>query len=215
MYNKRMQDEQQPGWTFTPGQQPVQSPAAPQTAGPASPVPAVPPPSPQAPAPAAPPQPSPQASTDNGINWTASEFVEHEKSAGWYLGVLFVAAVGIGIIYFITKDVFSVVVLAMFAIGFVVLAARKPQVLSYSLSDNGIQVGQKFYTFGQFKSFAVIDEGMIHSITLLPLKRFMPGISVYYAPDDEAAIVNFLGAHLPHEERKQDAVDRFMHRIRF
>jgi hypothetical protein len=189
-----MQDQQQPGWTFSPGQQP-------QTAAPA--------PQPNIPAPTTP------SASDGAITWSASEFVEHDKAASWYIGFLFIAVLGIGAVYLVTRDLFSVITLSLFAVAFMTFAARKPKVLSYSLSENGIQVGEKFYTLGQFKSFSVIDEGMIRSISLLPLKRFMPAINIYFAPDDENKIAGFLGARLPHEERQQDAIDRFMHKIRF
>ncbi len=193
-----MQDKQQPGWTFTPGQ-PVPAQQVPQN-------------------PPAQPQPSPQLAPraqEHAVTWTASEFIEHAKTGSWYAGLLFVAAVGIGIIYLITRDIFSVIALSLFAITFMIFAARKPKVLSYALTDRGIQVGERFYAFEQFRSFAVIDEGAFHSISLLPLKRFMPALSVYYAPEDETRIAQFLGAYLPHEDRKQDAVDRLMHKIRF
>jgi hypothetical protein len=66
-----------------------------------------------------------------------------------------------------------------------------------------------------FRSFAVVEEGAFHTITLLPLKRFMPAISLYYAPDDEPAILKTFSALLPQESRSQDALDKFMHHIRF
>lgn len=202
-----MHDEQQPGWTFSPGQQIVpgqvlpvdQTPQQPQT----------------------PPQEalqknqSPLAQSQFEISWTASEFVEHEKNSSWYIGIIFVAIVGIAAVYVITRDVFSVVALSLFALAFVLFGARKPRVLNYGLSDTGLQVGDKFYHFSHFRSFAVVDEGAINSISLLPLKRFMPAINVYFAPEDEAKITKFLGLRLPGEVRRQDAVDRFMGKIRF
>jgi len=47
------------------------------------------------------------------------------------------------------------------------------------------------------------------------MKRFMPFIPMYYAPEQEEAIVEVLARYLPFEERKQDPIDRFMSKIRF
>jgi hypothetical protein len=48
------------------------------------------------------------------------------------------------------------------------------------------------------------------------MKRFMPYIPMYYAPDQEDAILDTLSQYLPFEaERRQDPIDRFMHKIRF
>src|SRR5437870_2945293 len=47
------------------------------------------------------------ASNKDGITWTASEFVAHEKSAGWYLALTVVALVIAGVIYLLTRDIIS------------------------------------------------------------------------------------------------------------
>ncbi len=49
----------------------------------------------------------------------------------------------------------------------------------------------------------------------MPLKRFMPPITLYYPPDQEDAVINALAAYLPHEDRTHDPVDRLMRKIRF
>lgn len=121
----------------------------------------------------------------------------------------------VAVIFLLTRDPISS--LATFIIGLllIVFASRKPRVLNYEISDQGIQIGQKLYPFATLKSFAVIDEGAIHSIDLLPLQRFMPAVSMYYEPADEATIVQTLGSFLPKEERSQPLIDQLMHKIRF
>jgi hypothetical protein len=47
------------------------------------------------------------------------------------------------------------------------------------------------------------------------MQRFMPAISMYFEPQEEAKIVDALSSYIPREDRKQDAIDRMMHRIRF
>lgn len=156
-----------------------------------------------------------QPEDTSAITWTASEFVEHEKSVAWYIQFLGATIVVLGVIFFVTRDVISVVVLSLVAVVFLVVAGRKPRVLSYAVSTWGVTVGSRTYPYSKFKSFAVIDEGAIRSIMLLPLQRFMPSISLYYDPKDEQRIVVALSDALPIEERQQDNVDKFMRRIRF
>jgi hypothetical protein len=60
-----------------------------------------------------------------------------------------------------------------------------------------------------------MPEGAFSSIVLVPLKRFSPLTSIYYAPQDEERITAMLAAHLPYEERKHDPIDKLMQRIRF
>jgi hypothetical protein len=98
---------------------------------------------------------------------------------------------------------------------FGVFAARKPRTLNYALDDAGIHIGQKFYSYGDFKSFSVLDEGGLNAIWLMPLKRFMPSLTIYYAPNDEDKIMRVLSSFLPFEDRDHDMVDRLMRKVRF
>lgn len=159
--------------------------------------------------------PAAQTPLPDDIHWTASEFIAHEKSAGWY-GLLALAGVAAAALdYLITRDLFSTVVILFAAAMFGVFAARKPKTQEYSLSRQGIQIGVKSYDFQDFKTFSVAEEGAIASIVFMPLKRFMPPLTLYVAPDMEDRVVDYLSAFLPFEQHKADAVDNLLRRIRF
>jgi hypothetical protein len=96
-----------------------------------------------------------------------------------------------------------------------VVAGRKPRVMDYKLDNGGLTIGETFHPYGEFRSFAIMEDGAFLSITFLPLKRFMPPVSVYYSPEDQEKITDVLSHHLPMEMRQRDAVDRFSRRIRF
>ena len=149
------------------------------------------------------------------VNWTASEFIAHEKGLNWYLilaaTVLFFTAV----IYLVTRDKITTGVIILAAIIFGVYAARKPRTLTYRLGAAGLMVGEKFYDFNHFRSFVVFHEGAFSSVSFMPLKRFMPILTIYYSPEDEQRIVQLLSLRLPMENRGRDVIDRFLHRIRF
>ncbi len=150
------------------------------------------------------------------VQWTASEYIAHHKTSGWFFMVGAVTIVLAVVVYFVSRaDKISTTMMLVVGTVFGIIGARVPRVLQYGLDDSGLHIGPKFYAYDQFKSFAIMDEGAISSITLLPLKRFMPSISIYYAPDDEEKIVNVLSLGLPIEHREQDALDRLMRRLRF
>jgi hypothetical protein len=159
--------------------------------------------------------PAPVNHAVQDVTWTASEYIDHDKSAGWFVRYVLAVIAIIGVIFFLTRDWVTIVLLGMLAIIFGIFAARKPDVLQYKLTNQGIIIGQKFYPISVFRSFAIMEEGPFRSVILLPLKRFMPSISIHYAPDDEHAIIEAFGNLLPQETHQQDAVDKFMHRIRF
>jgi len=121
----------------------------------------------------------------------------------------------VAVVYLITREVFSAIVIVLAASLFGVTAQRKPRTLQYQVDSHGVSIGSKAYQYGLFKSFSVLEEGAFSSIQLMPLKRFMPPISLFYPPEQEEQIVNTLGSYLPHEERTHDPIDRLMRRVRF
>ena len=231
--------EETPGWQYRPGTSVAPTPVAAQPA----PAPAPQPGAinvPAAPAAAAQPQPvptrpvvepmadrhdagpmdmdapyDPAASDPDAVEWTASEFISHDKGSNWYvmLGLGTVAAT-VGI-YFITKDIVSVVAILALAIILGYLAGRKPRVLTNRLDGYGITVGQTTHPFEDYKSFAVIDEGAFWSVVFLPAKRFAVPLSLYLAPDDERRVIDVLGQYLPLEQGEMNSVDRAMRRLHF
>jgi hypothetical protein len=173
-------------------------------------------------------QPSPPAQVPTGlksaeepksdgsvISWTASEFIAHEKSSQWYLGLAVTAILLAAIIYLLTRDKITSAIILIGAAFFGITGARQPRQLQYQLDDSGVQVGPRFHPYEEFRSFSVVPEGAFSSIVFMPLKRFATLTTIYYAPEDEEKIVNMLADRLPFEEYRHDVVDRLMRRVRF
>ena len=159
--------------------------------------------------------PLPPEPSGDTISWTASEYIAHHKSSGWYLALVGAAILVAAIIYLLTRDAISTAVVLVGAVIFGVYAGRQPRELQYTLDAHGLTIDQKFYPYEGFRSFAVIDEGAFASIAFMPLRRFAPLVSIYFAPDDEDRIIELLSERLPFEEHPNDPIDNFMRRIRF
>ena len=149
------------------------------------------------------------------IRWTASEFIDHQKSSGWFLGLAGAGLVVAAVVYLLTQDIFATAVIAILAFIFGVGAARKPRVLEYSIDASGITIGNRHTPYEGFRSFAVVSEGPIESIILLPTKRWSPPLSVYFAPEDGDKIIDTLSAFVPFENHDPGLIDKFLHRIHF
>lgn len=217
-----MQDGQQPnepGWVFRPGDQspdlnanqnvpasnpvvPLAEPANPQSAETSPPI--------------APGNETVAFADDlPHVAWTASEYAAHPKSGGWF-ALLGLGSIGLaGLVYLITQDYISASVIVVLGLLFGIFAARQPQVLQYSIDNTGIQVDQKFYGYQAFKSFSVVHDQAMGYISLMPLRRFMPPLTIHYDPADEEKIANTLAEYLPYEDHKPDVVDRLARKIRF
>ena len=161
------------------------------------------------------PTSSSPAKHSDGVTWTASEFIAHHKSAGWYALLGLAALIVAAVVWLLTKDVFSssLVFIGVLLLG--VYGGHKPRELTYTLDDLGITIGRIHHSFGEFRSFSVVSEGAFASIELVPLKRFAMYTTVYFEPVDEDKIIKVLNTHLPMEKPRNDLVEQLMHRIRF
>lgn len=155
-------------------------------------------------------------SDDNqAVTWTASEFIAHDKPFGWYAALGLAATAFAGAVYLISRDFISVGVVLVAAALFGFYAKHKPRQMEYRLDSNGLSVGQKRFRYGNFRSFAVVEENAISSIVFMPLKRFAMPTTIYYPPEEEDKIVGVLADRLPMEQRGHDAIDKLMHRVRY
>jgi hypothetical protein len=147
------------------------------------------------------------------VHWTASEYIHEDRNWTWF--VLF-AIVVIGLIalsWYWQLWTFAVLVVVM-AAALLVYINRQPRDIEYTLSiDQGLYVGEKLYHFNDFKSFGLIQDRGSHSIMLIPVKRFEPGVSVYFPDEVGEKIVDILGSRLPMQETKLDAFDIIVRKL--
>jgi membrane protein CcdC involved in cytochrome C biogenesis len=153
--------------------------------------------------------------TDETIKWEASEFIDHQKNAGWFLLLSLGGIVLCVAVYFLLRDILATVVTGVAILTFGMFARKKPRTLTYMLTPTYFMVGERRYSYDDFRTFSVIQDGALYSILLAPNQRFMPPLTIYFDPEDGEDIFDVLAERIPHEERKADPIDRFMRRIRF
>lgn len=156
-----------------------------------------------------------QQAPDEPVNWVAQEYIHLEKGGLWY--VLF-AVVVLGLlaldIFLLRSYTFSALVVVM-AVALVIYSRRPPRTLQYTLSlKHGLYIGEKLYSFNDFKAFGLLQDGDHHSIMLIPIKRFAPGVSVYFPEEAGEKIVDILGNRLPMRPLKLDLVDHVIRQLR-
>lgn len=152
---------------------------------------------------------------DAPVYWSASEYVKYDKNTLWFVGLAVVALAFIAVDFLVFKSyTFSVLVVVM-VIAIVVLSLRPARTIDYTLSgDQGLYIGEKLYHFSEFKSFSLIQDHGQHSLMLIPVKRFLPGVSVYFPEEAGEKIVDIFGARLPMENRKLDIIDIVVQKLR-
>jgi hypothetical protein len=152
---------------------------------------------------------------DGGVTWTASEFIAHYKSPGWYALVGLAAALIGGLVWLTGRDIFMAVLVFVVVLLLGFYGAHKPRQLTYELDSQGLTIGARRHLFGEFRAFSVVSEGPFSSIELVPLRRFAMYVTIYFDPNDENKIIGVMSEHLPIEEPRNDLLEQLMHRVRF
>lgn len=150
----------------------------------------------------------------DSITWQASEYVHHGKGIGWLLGLVGIVAVFVGIAVWLQAWTF-VALLVVIGVALGIFAFRPPHIMHYSLSSEGLQINDKQYKLGEFRGFGIVNDGPLYSVMLIPIKRFMPTITLYFEEKDGEKIVDILGVWLPMQRLEQDFIDKLLRKLRF
>lgn len=154
-------------------------------------------------------------SVEEPVHWVANEYIDEEKNGMWFASFGFIVVAFIALDIFLLKSYTFSVLVAVMAAAVIVYTRRPPRMIEYSLSgDQGLYIGEKLYHFSDYKSFGLIQDREHHSIMLIPIKRFSAGVSVYFPQEVGEKIVDILGARLPMEPLKLDAVDIIVRKLR-
>lgn len=149
------------------------------------------------------------------LTWQASEDVHHEKNAIWFMGLIVIVAILLAISILLIKSWTFAILIVVMAVAIVVLTSRPPRVMQYHLDHHGIQINEKAFNMHDFRAFGVLQEGSLYSIVLIPMKRFMPTVNVYFPAEAGEHIVDVFGEVLPMEHVEPDLLDKITRKLHF
>lgn len=162
----------------------------------------------------APEAPSKTPAVQDAIEWQASEYIHHDKGPLWYIVLVLIALAAIAVSAWFQAWTFLALIIVM-AIAVAIYAGRAPHTLSYLLGPDGLTINDRHYDYSDFRSFGVVPDGGLYSIILMPTKRFMPSITIYFPEEEGEKIVDMLGKKLPMEELGHDFIERLTRRLHF
>lgn len=148
------------------------------------------------------------------FSWQASEFIHHQKTAGWYM-ILGLITVVLVLAAIITQQWFSIAVFATMTAAVAVYASKEPRVLSYRLDSHGLSIDGKLTAYNRYKSYSVLKDMGWHMIDLDPTQRFAPRVSIIFDSEDLAKITEILDTKMPRIDREPDWIERLTRSIRF
>ncbi len=142
------------------------------------------------------------------ISWKAPEFVHYTKDIYWFLGL------GLGSLFLVgfavwMRNWFMVAAFVLASIALVIVSRRKPEVVDHEITEEGIKVGNRFYSFSKLKSFWIIKTSPFPTLNFEPTRKISPVITLQLGKVDLDQIRQFLGRYLPEQEgRGEDIFDK-------
>jgi hypothetical protein len=147
------------------------------------------------------------------LEWEGQEFVAHNRGKGWVAVFVAMVLVLTALSVFLAAWTFTALIVVS-AAAVVVYIKRPPRVIHYVLTNDGIAASEDFHDFAEFKHFGVIKDGEHYFLMLVPIKRFKPAVTLYFPETVGEKLVDELGARLPMEDLKLDAIDRLLRKLR-
>lgn len=139
------------------------------------------------------------------ITWFVPEYEKHERSKRWYI---IAAVVGVFLIVtaIYTKNFLFAGIIIIASLIIILNDGNEPLEIKISLTDDGVQVGSKFYDYDEVKDFAIVYKPKIGVKNLYfefksPIK---PRISIPLFDLDPIAIREKLLKYLPENLERTD-----------
>lgn len=151
--------------------------------------------------------------------WQAPEFSYTHKPVGWYLAIAFFF-VGLCVLALIflgsnIQKIITITLLAVMAVATSVWANRKPKILDYTVTNYGLTVDKKNYSFDDFRAFYRYMDYSQPTIDMVPGKRYGTLVSMPLATPESDEIVETIAHMIPEIEHHEDIMDKIVRRLRF
>lgn len=154
-------------------------------------------------------------------SWVIPEYTQHERSRRWFVVASLVGVVLIVISlwtpnwFFTTPNFMFMVIIILTAVTIFVQHQNLPPQLVVTLSEEGIAIGESFYTYRELGSFWVIYEPPhVKTLYFHFQSAWRPRLPVPLEDEDPSEIRRILLQYLPEDleresEPTSDALARF------
>ena len=145
------------------------------------------------------------------IVWKDHEYTHTEKNSDWYcaLGLITVAAAVTAIIF---NNVLFAIFILVVAFVLAIFASRKPDEVTFSITQRGVKVNDKLYPFKAIKSFGIEEIHPNHPAKLIiePVAILSTTVIIPLKNTEPDEIHDFLSTFLPEEDHTEPLTHKVM-----
>lgn len=149
------------------------------------------------------------------MEWEALEHSYSEKTNDWYASAILISGSLIAVEFLLNN--FLLITLTVIAtIAFLLMAAKKPDIVRVQIRKNGIRVGEILYPYQMLEGFSVIEYTPERRLLLQSTRTFMPLIVIHVADEvDVEELHDELAHYLPEKELHESVPQLLMERFGF
>jgi hypothetical protein len=137
------------------------------------------------------------------ISWEVPEYPVYERGIFWYLSLAVVSIVLL--IYALRNSNFLFAfIIVMFIIIFLLHTDRKPSLLKFSLTEQGVLLGTKLYLWKEFSRFFIVYNPPEVKTLYFEFSNFKPHLTIPLGEQNPEVIRQLLLKFLPENKEKTE-----------
>ena len=156
---------------------------------------------------------------DTVFSWEVDEYIERDRSNGWFWTVGLIVLTGIVISIILKNFVFAMFLLV--AAGTLsVFIFRKPERLAVTIDNRGVQIEHTFYPYKELKQFWVEPEeggrNGVRQVFFMTSRTVIPELSIELTEDVDAdKLRSYLLRKIPEGEIQESLAHQVMESLGF
>ena len=134
------------------------------------------------------------------MQWETLEHFYTEKTNDWYASVILISGALVAV-EFLSNNFLLITLTIIGTITFILLAARRPEIMHVEISQRGVRAGNILYAFHTLDAYAIAEYNHETRLLLESNRRIMPLIVVPIADNvDIEELREVMNKHLPEKE---------------
>jgi len=148
------------------------------------------------------------------FSWAAPEYIQHQKTARWYMiasGIALVFMIGA---IFTSNWTMAIAILVFAGVYEFTQRFHPPKIVDVHISELGIHVGHMFYPFSSMQAFWIMIKPGLKTLNIRVHRQFYSDVIIQLMDQDAAKIRSYLVGQIPEwegkDERLQDLILRLL-----
>jgi len=140
--------------------------------------------------------------------WQASEFEVQEQNTDLLYYILFFLIVIVGYAVYSNSPIMAITFILLGVVGYINMG-KKPRIIDFKLTDEGVAAGREFFTYENIKSFWIFYEpDNLKVISLHTDSYITPFVHIPLHNEDPVGMREILLKYLPEVKQKYSMVDK-------